>query len=267
MIIEYSVPQVIKILLKRWYVLILCGVLFATVVIPLSSAQYAKALEQYNNHTNFEYVYNDLSEKNLTVQESSVNNSSQSTLPVKYYFEINSYEDLSQGDLLQSAGAISADILVSVYNITPAINEVLVYNGFVNGYTFYSYAGTSRFSVAFASIPENAINLFPEVYALFLQESINTNLGINAVISPVSIVRKAEAITAAAPTPDNDRIFELTEQKIKFNKIILREPTPKSIGFQVLGVAFIAGLLLSAFVVLMVDYLICCCKIEKAAIT
>lgn len=282
MLVEFSVFQIVKTLFKKWYILLAVGVICAVIVKPFSNAQYNSSLQQYNEKTDFQTIYNELIEKNLKVDD-VVNSTDipEEAKPskfssAKYFFSIDTsqlpeYIDINKDkyqffdDLLHNVNMLSKDITAPIYNKMPELHDNISYAGF-NNYYFYEYKGTNIFAIEFMEIPKPAVKLISKELANYFQEELQTNLNIAVSIKNISttldmgkILIEPEVLSEFS----EDELLALTTQKLEFNKTILKEPSLQNVTVKNLGVAFLVGILLASFIVLLIDYLLLCYRFEK----
>ena len=284
MIIEYTVLDVVKILIKKWYIILLIALIMGGISLPIVNSYYYQSLENYENNTSYEFLleqtkqklYAQANEKEEMVEISDIDLESLGMQQANYYYKtsINSPNNSEEGNydflLMDNFKQIfrSDDFLIPVYNSIANVYTGGEYEIFKNSVSTRYHIGSNLFIVTIDNINQESVNILKnnalekelntagsllEKNLSFSLEKLNYGIKAEKANEDFFLASLVSDLANEALIESIDAI-ELANEKLAYNKVILKEPQKKGSLISTIGSASVAGIIIGCFIVLVVDY-------------
>lgn len=289
MIINYEVKNLFFLLLKRWYIVVAAALLCAVVVIPLSSASFNAAVENYKQKMDFDSILEEETRKKQTedaekekeiLEELDEQKGVQDLIyATAYYgFELSSdseflFENVKkEEERTRDAYINTMDNAVKVSNsdifaiqLYESIKDQLLlsYNQFRGIYSVSIVPGMNIIELSLKDVPEIELDSFVKQFPKQMVRYLEDSTGTKVEMTLNNIIKTEEPKESSVTLNEALNLQKIAAKKLQFNREILREPTMKGNQIKYMVSAGLFGAVVACFGVLMADFFIRSAKREK----
>lgn len=284
MSVQYTVKDVLKILIKKWYILIGITAIFILVAFPISNKVYEYDLKHYNANMDFDHLLSQAQEKvsqRVESEEKKALKSDSSELLlgdlisdspsgrlimlVEADEEVQLLQDEERENTLEEikkdlVSLIWSDaFLIDCYNYL--VEEQIVsyeYLEFKSNINTKAFESGNTIEITFNKIFDDKIQQEIDFFLSHLITVYYRTTNKNIDLKLLSLEEFSELQEPEKPQLSEDAI-KLALQQLEFNQKILRKPTKHSNHVKLTGTAGIFGLLAACFIVLVIDY----CRVAR----